>query len=272
MKKNIILSIVFLLLIFNFGLLYDTNTRVEGMDSLVTFNIPGTPSTIDRINSSNTLTMTNVLVQPGRTLSNSAFCAKISEGQLKLMKNQNSGSNWTVIWESIISSKNFTGNTLTLSGNRLVLGTNVIVDGLTGATSVELVNGDLLVKNISNDVLWSLLDQEINTAKSEVQSYMQSSETVRATLNARNELKDKLTNLKNYVSQIESTLDNGDVNQGLYTKMINVRRRMDFELTEINNSSGSKINISQTTLQSTMYVNLAITVLIASLFVLLYSR
>jgi hypothetical protein len=188
------------------------------------------------------------------------------------MKNQNSGSNWTVIWESIISNKDFTGNTLTLSGNQLILGTNVIVGGVTGSTSVELVNGDLLVKNISDEVLWSLLDQEINTAKSEVQTYMQSSETVRATLNAGNELKDKLTNLKNYVSQIESTLDNGNINQSLYTKMVDIRRRMDFELTEINNSSGSKINISQTTLQSTMYVNLAITVLVASLFVLLYSR
>jgi hypothetical protein len=242
------------------------------MVSFTTINIPDTIGIIDKITLSAPLTSASVLVSEGKTLNTSDFCAKIDANQLKILKNPKDGSgSWTVIWVSNISNKSFSGDRLTLSQTNLSIGNNQIVTGLSDATSLELIDGDLLIKKDSS-VIWSLLDQEINTAKSDVKFYMGSSETVRSTLNATGELKDKLTNLNNYVAGIQDTLDNGTAITANYNKMVSIRHRMDSELGEINGSNDSKINVSQTTLQSTMYINLAIAVFLASLFVLLYSR
>jgi hypothetical protein len=264
MKKNIILSIVFLIFIFLFGILYGSNRRAEGM---VTGN--NTTTTIDKITLTTQLDATNILVEKDKTLKTSAFCAIIDANQLKILKNPDDDSTtWDEIWVSNRSNKLFSGDKLTLSSTNLGIGINKIVTGFVGATSLELVDGDLLIKKDSS-VLWSLLDQEINTAKSDVKTYMSSSETVRATLNANGELKDKLTNLNAYVMGIEDTLK---IDEASYKKMVGIRHQMDFELSEINGANGTKINVSQTELQSTMYLNLAIAVLVTSVVVLLYSR
>jgi hypothetical protein len=273
MKKNIILSIVLLVFIFISGILYYSNRRIEGYTSMT----PSTLTPIYKIPLSTPFKKTHVLIQEGKTVNDpsnlSQFCAIIQGNRLKIFKKLDGNNNdWDQIWVSNISNKFFSGDNLKLTATELTIGSNTIVTGLEDAYSLELVEGDLLIKNSDSDVLWSLLDQEIKTAKTDVKIYMSSSETVRATLNGRNELKDKLTNLKYYVENIESTLDNSEVNPKNYAKMADIRRRMDFELSEINNASGSKINVSQTTLQSTMYMNLGITILATSLIVLLYSR
>ena len=309
MKKNVILSLVFITLILLIGFCACSceHNYMEGFTQTNTgtnpitysYNIPFATTPITSITASE-LTTTNVLIESTETaLVNSDYCAILDNTSAKrglmILKVISHGSpaveasldgvtpavitepgNWQVIWASINSNTTWFGSPLTLASTGLTIGGNNIIanfnsDG-TDALALTLVDGDLLIKK-GTKVVWSLLDSELNSAKSEVETYMKSNETVRGTLNAK--LRNKLQNLNTYYEGIKETLTASDElanNLTNYQKMVDIRHKMDFELSEINGTSGSKLNISQTTLQSTMYVNLAISVLAASLFVLIYSR
>ena len=324
MKKNVILSLVFITLILLIGFCacscehnyMEGFTQIPGTSSTpITYSIPlSTPtiqsiSTTSELTTTTTTTTTKILIEFGtsKTLTNSDYCAILETSSnatvkgLMILKNTAHGNLevlasldgvtpaithkpavpgvWNVIWASNLSNALWHGSPLTLAnagtlkigGNNIIANFTVPTDG-TGTLALTLVDGDLLIKK-DTKVLWSLLDSELNSAKSEVETYMKSNETVRATLNAK--LRNKLQNLNTYYEGIKETLTASDElanNLTNYQKMVDIRHKMDFELSEINGTSGSKLNISQTTLQSTMYVNLAISVLAVSLFVLIYSR
>lgn len=322
MKKNVILSLVFITLILLIGFCACSceHNYMEGFTQIpatssspITYSIPLTHTiAIKSITAVSELTTTNVLIESDtgtgtgtviKTLVNSDYCAILETANhsakgLMILKVISHGSPaveasldgvtpaapavpgvWNVIWASNLSNELWYGSPLTLAingtlkigGNNKIAVFTVPTDG-TGTLALTLVDGDLLIKQ-GTKVVWSLLDSELNSAKSEVETYMKSNETVRATLNAK--LKDKLQNLNTYYEGIKETLTASDElasDLTNYQKMVDIRHKMDFELSEINGTSGSKLNISQTTLQSTMYVNLAISVLAVSLFVLIYSR
>ena len=312
MKKNVILSLVFITLILLIGFCACSceHNYMEGFTQTNTgtnpitysYNIPFATTPITSITAASELISTKVLIESTETaLVNSDYCAILDNTSAKrglmILKVISHGSpaveasldgvtpavitepgNWQVIWASINSNTTWFGSPLTLASTGLTIGGNnkiavftVPTDG-TGTLALTLVDGDLLIKK-DTKVVWSLLDSELNSAKSEVETYMKSNETVRGTLNAK--LRNKLQNLNTYYEGIKETLTASDElanNLTNYQKMVDIRHKMDFELSEINGTSGSKLNISQTTLQSTMYVNLAISVLAVSLFVLIYSR
>ena len=316
MKKNVILSLVFITLILLIGSCACSceHNYMEGFTQTVgppiTYSIPLTQNTIASISVGEKLEEDTVLIESGtdKTLATSDYCAiletnssatakglmilkKTSPGNLAVSASVDGAttavdSAWKVIWASSISDAHWVGSPLTLTSTALTIATSVtgnnkiagftVPSNLLDADLLELtlVDGDLLIKK-GTKVLWSLFDSELSSAKSEVENYMKSNETVRSTMNGRDELKIKLQNLNTYFAGIQNKLNIGSDavnNAANYQKMVDIRHKMDFELSEINGASGTKLNLSQTTLQSTMYVNLAISVLAASLFVLLYSR
>ena len=297
MKKNVILSLVFITLILLIGSCACSceHNYMEGFTQTVTAATLSAPKTykytnnelaaadvskIQSITTNSALTTANVLIETGadKTLTTSDYCAILdtnssatAKGLMILKKNN---VDWQVIWASNLSNALWHGSSLTLANaGTLIIGGNNIAefavptDG-TDALTLTLVDGDLLITK-GPKLLWSLLDSELSSAKSKVELYMKSSETDRVNLNFNDKLKNKLKNLNTYIDGIRPTL--GDESDN-YKKIDDIRHKMDFELSEINRTSGTKLNLSQTTLQSTMYVNLAISVLAVSLFVLLYSR
>ena len=176
---------------------------------------------------------------------------------------------WDVIWDSYESNSSWTGSTqLTLSGTELKLGNAPIATGLTGAFSLTLVDGDLVIKNTDSKVIWSLLSDEIKSTNKMTREYINRGSRIYQTLEL-DKLKSKLSNYDKYTNNL-NLAENSDRNN--HNKLVEIRRQMDFEIGQLNGKDGSKLAVSTNTLQSTMYLNLGITVLAASLFVLIATR
>jgi hypothetical protein len=133
-----------------------------------------------------------------------------------------------------------------------------------------MIDGDLVIKDASTPpkVLWSLLDSELQTAKAAVNAYVGSTSNITNAV-GRPALIDKLQNLDNYIKALPASTE---TDLAVQKTMAELRRQMDFEIGELNGKNGSKLAVSTNTLQSTMYLNLGITVLAASLFVLIVTR
>ncbi len=177
---------------------------------------------------------------------------------------------WDVIWDSYESNSSWTGSTqLTLSGTQLALSNdNKIVTGLTGADSLTLVDGDLVIKNTDGKVIWSLLSDEIKSTNKMTREYINRGSRIYQTLEM-DKLKSKLSNYDKYTNNL-NLAETSDLE--IHKKLVEIRRQMDFEIGQLNGKDGSKLAVSTNTLQSTMYLNLGITVLAASLFVLIATR
>ena len=289
MKKNIIISLVLLLLIVMFGSCACSRGYSEG------FTGSGSPETV-------TLSDTLILISLDKDvttfdktqlLSNAAalavnnYVAFIDEtsGSLKIAKVASPATQGKVIWDSAKSNPLWKTSTppaatdkltLTSTGSsptytaKLTLGLVDIVNTTitTQATTLAIVDGDLVIKDASSNVLWSLLDSELQSAKAAVNAYVGSTSNITNGV-GRQALINKLQNLDNYIQALPATTATDLAAQ---KTMAELRRQMDFEIGELNGNGGSKLAVSTNTLQSTMYLNLGITVLAASLFVLIVTR
>lgn len=242
MKKLIIISIILIIFILLFVTL-SSSKRIEGLTTESELK-KGSP-----------------LGSDGLTFGE--FKVMLVNGVLTIAKNSVGP-----IWESNKSNNSWKGDKLILEGNSLKLGDAGIASGLTDADTLALLYGDLVIKNTKGEVIWSLLADEIQTTNAMVKDYLNSGSRIDQSLKL-NELTEKLKNYDNYINNLSIT-DEYDLNN--YKELAEIRRQMDFEISQLNGKNGSKLAISTNTLQSAMYLNLGITVLAASLFVLITTR
>ncbi len=242
MKKLIIISIILIVFILLFGML-SSSKQLEGMTVKSELN-KGSP-----------------LGSDGLTFGE--YSVVLVNGVLTIAKNSVGP-----IWESNKSNNSWKGDKLILESNSLKLGDAGIASGLTDADTLALLYGDLVIKNKKGEVIWSLLADEIQTTNAMVEDYLKIESLIDKSRKL-DELKDKLTNYEKYINNLSIT-DESDLNN--YKELAEIRRQMDFEISQLNGKNGSKLAISTNTLQSAMYLNLGITVLAASLFVLITTR
>lgn len=179
---------------------------------------------------------------------------------------------WDVIWESYESDRDWTGNSLRLSSanntTTLTLGSKRIANVSGTGTKVELIDGDLVIKTANGNVIWSLLSDEIKSTNAMTREYINRGSRIYQTIEL-DKLKKKLSNYDTYTNNLTLAEDS---DRDHHNKLVELRRQMDFEIGQLNGKDGSKLAVSTNTLQSTMYLNLGITVLAASLFVLIVTR
>lgn len=198
----------------------------------------------------------------GDMLTAGDFSARLENGAFKIYKNG------AVIWASNKSNPTWTGSTLKIQDGSLKIGDSNIITGLIGADKLTLIYGDLVIKNDNDQVIWSLLSDEIQSTNNAVKEYITRGSRIYQSIELEY-LKGKLLNYDNYINNMNFTNSADDKN---YKALAELRRQMDFEISQLNGKDGSKLAVSTTTLQSAMYLNLGITVLAASLFVLIATR
>jgi hypothetical protein len=290
MKKNIIISLALLLLIVMIGMCACSRGHMysegfAGTGTPETVPLSGTP--LDSL-AKDAATFDNIklLSNTTDTLVAGKYVAFIdaATGSLKIAK-VTSATSGDVIWDSAKSNplwkaaapiagelKLTSGGSLSSYTTQLILGSVPIVNitTTTQANNLTMIDGDLVIKDASTPpkVLWSLLDSELQTAKAAVNAYVGSTSNITNAV-GRPALIDKLQNLDNYIKALPASTE---TDLAVQKTMAELRRQMDFEIGELNGKNGSKLAVSTNTLQSTMYLNLGITVLAASLFVLIVTR
>lgn len=274
MKKHIIISIVIILLIVSVGSIACSRGHMEGFkgvsggntETLTLSSTISKPVTSVTVNTSlNNATLLGSLTKDD-------YVAFIDENtnSLKISKITDAGAQGKVIWDSKKSKPSWTGNKLTLSNTSLTIGDGdaKIAAGLSGANELTFLHGDLVIKNSSDQAIWSLLSDEIQSTNLAVKEYITRGSRIYQSIEL-DYLKNKLANYDNYIKNLSSSTYTDKTN---HKKIVEVRRQMDFEISQLNGKGGSKLAVSTTTLQSAMYLNLGITVLAASLFVLIATR
>ncbi len=191
------------------------------------------------------------------------YSVMLNNGVLRIMKNDG-----IAIWESNKSNLSWRGNKLILNDDSLKLGDTTIAIGFTGANVLTLLYGDLVIKNSRGQVVWSLLSDEIQTTNAMVKEYIERGSRIYQSIELE-ALTSKLKNYDNYINNLSIT---NTIDLSNYKALAEIRRQMDFEISQLNGKDGSKLAVSTNTLQSAMYLNLGITVLAASLFVLIATR
>ena len=202
----------------------------------------------------------------------SRYCAFIdTNSSLKIAKAANPTSEenknrWNIIWDSKLSG--YTGNELKMDGNVLKLGNTQLGSGIGGVYAKLDIAGDLVICNEKNVAVWSLLASEYSSFETNTNNYL--------TKNLRSERsnlidawKSMYLNVDRYAKNISVT---SEQQKETYEKLKNIRNKMDFDINELNGLSNSKITSSIETLQSSMYLNLGITVLATSVFILILTR
>ena len=270
MKKNIIISIAIILLIVMFGMCACSRGYMEGFTLA---ELPTSTNVTQKIDISNPLTSKALINANATTITDATFAAFIDTTSTSLNIAKKNGSSWTVVWDSKKSNASWTGSKLTLAvlnGSTTLKLDSVTIANVTGAgDKVELtIDGDLVIKT-GEKVIWSLFASEFESAKTAAYAYMNRGSYIYQEMDV-DRLKTKLINFENYVSATTSTTQGAD--EAIHKQIIDLRRQMDFEINEINGKGGSKLAISTTTLQSTIYLNIGITVLAISLIALLISR
>ena len=291
MKKNIIISLVLLLLIVMFGSIacsrghrYSEGFVGTAVGDATTETVSSltTPALIVSLTTTTNFDTTKLLSNATLAVNNYVAFIDATSGSLKIAK-LTSAAQGNVIWDSAESNPSWKATApatdkLTLTSTvtssqytaKLTLGLVDIVNTTTTtqATTLTIVDGDLVIKDSSQKVLWSLLDSELQSAKAAVNAYVGSTSNITNGVGLP-ALTTKLQNLDNYIKALPATTATDLAAQ---KKMAELRRQMDFEIGELNGNGGSKLAVSTNTLQSTMYLNLGITVLAASLFVLIVTR
>jgi hypothetical protein len=175
-------------------------------------------------------------------------------------------STWTVIWNSTLAG--YSGNELKMVGTVLQLGETQLGAGTGGEYAKLTIEGDLVICNAANVTVWSLVANQLDLITQLTNEYLNmSSRTDRSVYETP--LNQSYTNFNNYVNSLNLT---NDALSDTYEKLKRIRHKMDFQIQELNGVANSKINTSNETLQSTMYLNLGIAVLVASVFILISTR
>jgi hypothetical protein len=152
--------------------------------------------------------------------------------------------------------------------NVLYLGTTQLGAGTDGTYAKLTIEGDLVICNAANVTVWSLVANQLDLITKETNEYLSMSSRTDRSLN-ESALNQRYTNFNNYINNLNLT----DMTLlTTYTKLKRIRNKMDFQIQELNGVGNSKINTSNETLQSTMYLNLGIAVLVSSVFILISTR
>lgn len=203
---------------------------------------------------------------------NSSFCAFIDDtsNSLKIAKkpkaNEPQGK-WQVIWDSKVAG--FTGSELKMVDNVLHLGNMQLGAGKDGTYAKLTIEGDLVICNDAHVTVWSLVANQLDLITQQTNEYLNMSSRIDRSFDINN-LSDSYANLNTYVNSLNLT--DRSLYDVTYKKLVRIRHRMDFEIKELNGVSNSKINTSNEMLQSTMYLNLGIAVLVTSVFILISTR
>ena len=249
--------------------------------------VSGLPSTaLTLLSSSSPLTSSsspNVLAD-NANITDATYCAFIDTNGNALKIAKNVLGTWTVIWSSELSDPDWIGESVTFESAiatesaKIKIGTNnIIIGSASVGTSAKLTNnGDLvIVKTVSgnNDVtLWSLASHELKSTKTQLNEYLNRGSRIYASTELES-LKKKLTNFSKYITAIAPT----DIEQiaelkKAHAMIVQARHQMDFDLSELNGVANSKVVSSQNGLNSSLYVNLMATTLVAGLFILIATR
>ena len=204
---------------------------------------------------------------------NVKYIAFIDDANNTLKIAKNNTTTMPVIWSSELSNPLWMGTTVTFTQPDLKIGTQTI-GSATGGTGAKLTTeGDLVITDASGVILWSLASNELKTAKEKLNAYYALSENSdrSAELLA---LQKKLSNFDKYVTAVGLTSDNSnsDKLKEAHALLVQARHQMNFDLAELNGAANSKVVLSQNGLNSSLYVNLMATTLVAGLFILIATR
>jgi hypothetical protein len=285
MKKYIINGSIFLLVIVLVVSLCSCSrsSTFEGLSaSNNVLSLSRDTSGLGKITSTDKLTTTNVLFSTGNPIpssppkesdADSTFCAFIEDTSLKIAKRSQVSvvapakpSTWTVIWNSSIAG--YTGNELKMADNVLNLDTMQLGVGTAGSYAKLTVEGDLVICNAGGVAVWSLVASQLSLITAATNDYLKRGSRIYKSVDIE-ALNASYENFNSYIKKInltdKSTLDT-------YKKLARIRNKMDFDIQELSGLSNSKINASKEMLQSGMYLNLGITILVTSVFILISTR
>jgi len=311
MKKDILNACIFLLIIVLVASLCSCTAQVEGL-TIPNTGLPRDSAGINKITTADKLTDTsNMLFSTGPTPSapskesddDSKYCAYIDGTSLKIAKRNtrstptvvasdavpetpanpvtgspmvpgtpavlaspSTNSTWTVIWDS--TQAGYTGTELKMVSNVLYLGTIQLGAGTGGTYAKLTIEGDLVICNSLDVAVWSLVANQLDLITQETNEYLSMSSRTDRSLN-ESALNQRYTNFNNYINNLNLT-DTALLTT--YTELKRIRNKMDFQIQELNGVGNSKLNTSNETLQSTMYLNLGIAVLVSSVFILISTR
>jgi hypothetical protein len=276
MKKAnmIIIGMILVILIL---LLFTKNCKKhEGFaESIVTPDVNGVPGfgTVsldgDKLTTTMPLTTENVLADTNN-INTAKYCAFIDNDILKIAKNV-SGI-WKVIWRSELSDSKWKGTSVAFANEKITIGAESI-GSATGGTGAKLTsNGDLVIVKAGDVIVWSLVSQELQSSKTQLDEYLNRGSRIYESIELV-ELKKKLINYNEYINAVAPT-DNvqSDNLKKAHEMIVQVRHQMDFDLAELNGVANSKVVSSQNGLNSSLYANLMATTLVAGLFILIATR
>lgn len=270
----LIIGLILVILFLWLGCKNNEGFSVTDLPSLTSLSLTSLTST------SNVLADTNAIATAN-------YCAFIdtTSNALKIAKKDTSSSSWKVIWSSELSDPKWIGTPVTFvaatssAPAKIMIGDQTIGSGGTTpasvGTSAKLTDsGDLvIITDASNKIVWSLVGQELETAKKKLNDYYTLSEhSDRST--ALTELQKKLTNFSTYIKAVGLNLENPASAELMkaHAMLVQARHQMDFDLDELNGVANSKVVSSQNGVNSSLYVNLMATTLAVSLFLLVATR
>ncbi len=307
MKKAnmIIIGLILLILIFLLGCKnckkhegFSEDGRTSSVDGIPTAFGTVTGLTSPLTSPLTTLTSpltSNVLAESA----NASYCAFIDTGSTNALKiakkDTTTPPSWKVIWSSELSNFTWKGSTVnfaeaTSSGPaKIKIGDITIGSGGTSTnhptsigTSAKLTaEGDLVIvktpssSSSTNDIiLWSLVSHELKSSKELLNEYLNRGSRTYQSIELQT-LKNKLTNFSKYINAValtDGTQAQADTLKKAHAMIVQARHQMDFDLSELNGVANSKVVSSQNGLNSSLYVNLMATTLVAGLFILIATR
>ena len=272
---GLILVILFLLLGCknNEGFAELGRTPADGIPTAfgtVTVTVTGEPVSLTALTTSN-------YCADNKTFNTAKYIAFIDATALKIA-NKKTGSDWVnskwqVIWSSELSNPLWVGPTVTFASNSLTIGTQPMGSDTLGTAAKLTDSGDLVIVDKDNKILWSLVGQELETAKKQLNDYYTLSEHSDRSA-ALLPLQKKLTNFSTYIKAVGLNTNNPASAELMkaHAMLVQARHQMDFDLSELNGVANSKVVSSQNGVNSSLYVNLMATTLAVSLFLLVATR
>lgn len=225
---------------------------------------------ITELTSSKSLTQSNLLADTN-TAEYRAFI-NTADNVLKIAK-KTTPTEWKVIWSSNLSDPKWKGTPVTFSAAKELKIGDFIIGSHSEGTSAKLTsNGDLVIVKDGDVIVWSLVSHELQSSKKMLDEYLNRGSRIYASTEL-DLLKKKLHNFNQYITGVAPK--DGDKTSELakaHAMIVSARRQLDFDLSELNGVSNSKVILSQNGLNSSLYANLMATTLVAGLFILIATR
>jgi len=197
----------------------------------------------------------------------SAAAQAITNADIAIGAVQSTPSTWTVVWDSSLSG--YSGSPqLKLVNGLLMFGDANLSDEVSGSYVKLTTEGDLILCNSNGVTAWSLIAHELDAINNWLSAYFRRGSRIYRAVEYE-DINRQYDNFKTYIDKVNK---NTPELQITYDKLKKLRHQLDFEIGELNGLSNSKVDVSNQTLEYSMYLNLGITVLAASLFILIVTR